>query len=358
MVTARCPSGKEQRNPLTPRRGSGMGVAMLTRPQQHLAEIAKRYPGIWKAVDSFRVSRGRDLPAWPAWCYLPLAGAHAIASGGRSAPIAPPHAAWVGRIGALAAWRPTQGIYRYDPELLEGLWTTPLSGELPVELFFRLPEWCVYLELGGRAGLQGAYAHLEWDANDGRCELRFLLDPGDGVEALRPVPLHLVPGGSLHDAAQAALTEAAKQARRLGLPHLASDISLDGALSPLVSLLLYLCSEEPDVRDGAGSRRLPRRPAPIRTKKGPRLFPPDEPTVWETGFRLGAALRQAASEDRSEASSAERAGPRPHIRRAHWHGYWTGTKDARKISLRWLPPIPVALEDMEKLRPTVRRVRS
>jgi hypothetical protein len=335
-----------------------MRVAMLTRPQQHVAELARRYPGIWKAVDTFRASRGRDLPEWPAWCYLPLAGAHAIASAGRSTPLAPGEAAWVGRVGALAAWRSTQGIYRYDPELLEGLWTTPLSGELPVELFFRLPEWCVYLELGGRAGFQGAYTHLEWDANDGRCELRLLLDPGGGVEDLLPVPLHLVPGGSLYDATQAALAETARQARRLGLPSLGTSFPMDEALSPLVSLLLYLCSEEPDVRDGAGSQRLPRRPNPIRTKKGLRLFPPDEPTVWETGFRLGAALRRAASGEWSEGAVAERAGPRPHIRRAHWHSYWTGTKDARKLSLRWLPPIPVGLEDMEKLRPTVRRVRS
>ncbi|MDF1554424.1 MAG: hypothetical protein P1P84_15240 [Deferrisomatales bacterium] len=329
---------------------------MLTRPQQQVAELARRYPGIWKAVDGFRASRGRELPEWPGWRYLPLAGAHAIASSGKPAPLAPREAAWVGRIGALAAWRPTQGIYRYDPELLEGLWTTPLAGELPVEFFFRLPEWCVYLELGGRAGLHGAYAHLEWDANDGRCEVRFLLDPGDGVEDLLPVPLHLVPGGSLHDAAQAAQAETARQARNLGFPTLGAGLPMDEALSPMVSLLLYLCSEEPDVRDGRGSQRLPRRPVPTRTKKGLRLFPPNEPTVWETGFRLGAALRQAASGERSE-GAAERAGPRPHIRRAHWHTFWTGPKAARKISLRWLPPIPVGLEDIGKLRPTVRRVQ-
>jgi hypothetical protein len=119
---------------------------MITRPQQHVAEVARRHPGIWKAVDAFRASRGRDLPEWPMWCYLPLAGAYAIATAGRSAHLAPSEASWVGRIGALAAWRPTEGIYRCDPELLEGLWTTPLSGELSMAMV---------LSRSGRSGPRG-----------------------------------------------------------------------------------------------------------------------------------------------------------------------------------------------------------
>ena len=51
---------------------------------------------------------------------------------------------------------------------------------------------------------------------------------------------------------------------------------------------------------------------------------------------------------------------RPHIRRAHWHTYWVGPMDEvypkRKTILKWLPPIPVNVTDVEKLPVVVREV--
>ena len=64
-------------------------------------------------------------------------------------------------------------------------------------------------------------------------------------------------------------------------------------LSPLISTLLYICSQSADFRDAAGIKNAPCKPAPVQTRKGPRVFPPDDPTIWETGYRLGASLRCA-----------------------------------------------------------------
>ena len=53
------------------------------------------------------------------------------------------------------------------------------------------------------------------------------------------------------------------------------------------------------------------------------------------------------------------ASPRPHIRRAHWHSFWVGKKDqpdARSVTLKWLPPIPVNVPGVEDLTTTVRDV--
>ena len=84
------------------------------------------------------------------------------------------------RLGALAAWRPTQGIYRFDSSLYNAVIDTPLTGDLPCEILHRMPEWCVYVETPGLrwlgAGLYGFFAHMEWDAGTGREELRLLLD--------------------------------------------------------------------------------------------------------------------------------------------------------------------------------------
>ena len=53
------------------------------------------------------------------------------------------------------------------------------------------------------------------------------------------------------------------------------------------------------------------------------------------------------------------ASPRPHIRRAHWHSFWVGKKDqpdARSVTLKWLPPIPVNVTGVDDLTTTVRDV--
>ena len=51
---------------------------------------------------------------------------------------------------------------------------------------------------------------------------------------------------------------------------------------------------------------------------------------------------------------------RPHYRRAHWHSFWRGPRskpEEREITVKWIPPIPVNLGDVdEDLVPVVRKV--
>lgn len=118
---------------------------MTTRQVAHLAAIHQRYPRAWIQVEDLRRDRGRGLPAWPDWCYLPLAGAYAIVSGGGERKVSLERSLDIARIGALGAWRVSQGIYSFDADVLDGLWQTPIDGEIPEEILYRLPEWCVYI---------------------------------------------------------------------------------------------------------------------------------------------------------------------------------------------------------------------
>jgi hypothetical protein len=36
-------------------------------------------------------------------------------------------------LSALCAWRMGKGVYRFDPDLLDELWGTPVSGDIPGE---------------------------------------------------------------------------------------------------------------------------------------------------------------------------------------------------------------------------------
>lgn len=81
----------------------------------------------------------------------------------------------VGNLGAILSWRVSKGIYVFDETLLENLWNTPLDGDLPTDLFFRLPEWCCYIDLSyfDKCPLMGFFVFLEEDANNDTIELRF-----------------------------------------------------------------------------------------------------------------------------------------------------------------------------------------
>src|SRR3954447_25689401 len=207
---ARQPSGSPAQHPRHVREPP-MNEAYL-RPRKILDAFSRLYPEAWRQVDELRANR-KGLGGWPDWCFMPLAGAHAIVSKGTTLRSID-QARHVGILGALAAWRVTQGIYRFDPTTFDALWETPVTGDIPTEVLFHLPEWCVYIPTPDRRWrgdtLHGFFAHLEHDANDRRTELRFLLDltkpEGDDLLVL---PLHLGQGG-VSEGVAAMMHEAAR----------------------------------------------------------------------------------------------------------------------------------------------------
>lgn len=342
---------------------------MTPRPIAHLRALEARYPRAWAQARSFRESRGRDLPEWPSWCYLPMAGAYAIVSGGSDEPISPGRGIDIGAVAALSAWRETQGLYVYDETLLEALWSTPVDGDLPEQVLQHLPEWCVYIALQAPRSVAGAtthgwYAHLEHDANDGRRELRLLLDQtlDGGSPALVPIALHLV--GDLAASVQAFVGEARRQLEiHQGMTseqgealraHASGELEREiVAVEPLVSVLLYLCSSAGEILARGSGAPHPRLQA-IASRR------PKAPLTWDVGVRLGSALAaaQAQADREGGAAAGSHASPRGHVRRAHWHHYWMGPHDdssRRRLELRWLPPVPVNL-DLGGIVPTVHEV--
>jgi len=312
---------------------------LQARPVKHLQEFNKRYPNASKFVDSFRKDRGKDIPDWPDWCFLPMSAYYAIVSAEHklcSLPIS--LISNVTNLTALNIWRITQGIYRFDEALEDALMHTEITGDMPTEVFFRLPEWCVYIETNNISyfdnRVRGFFVHLEHDLNTGRSELRILLDLD---ETLYPVILHLGKW-SIVEAVRRAFIEANKNVPRSinrTDEHFCKTFANEA--QPLLSLILYLCSEQPEYSGGK-----PRRAEPVKTKKGYRFFPPDSPKIIEVGKRIGHALR--AFSENIGVSDPNRS-VRPHMRRGHWHRYWIGKrnegKKSQKIVFKWLAPMGV-----------------
>lgn len=218
-------------------------------PIEWLSEYGRRYPSAWRQAEGFRQARGRELPDWPAWCYMPMAGAYAIVSGGGSNRVPPHLVDDIGIVTALAAWRITKGVYRFDRALLASLWEQPMEETVTKGDLVRLPRWCVYVDLPGRevAGdqVEGAWIHLEHDVRDGHAELRLVLNLG---EALRALPIDL--GGTLVEGARSVAGEALRVADREG-QHLPIVPGMTAALAemvrPLASVAAYLASSRAEI---------------------------------------------------------------------------------------------------------------
>jgi hypothetical protein len=314
---------------------------MNDRPLHIMRDVLRMYPSVSRLIEQLLVARGRELPNWPAWCFLPIAGWYQIlcVTFGIHEPTTGRD---VAQLAALGTWRYCQGIYQFSPELLEALVDSPISGDLPSNVLFRLPEWCVYIETPGMTcygrNLHGFWAHLEHDVNTGRAELRFLFDFADGMLVSM---LHLGQW-SVEKAVTRALDEAVLQATMRGteVPFGIESAALEMAqeMTPLVSIVLYLCSSEPDI-DGRVPGLTPGYPHLRKTKKGFRLFEPEKPRLWRVGEKIGEQLRQAHQSIPTGRTVAT------HIRRAHWHGFWTGPRTGeRNFVYHWIPPLVVGSE--------------
>ncbi|MEW6737933.1 MAG: hypothetical protein AB1489_42040 [Acidobacteriota bacterium] len=155
--------------------------------------------------------------------------------------------------------------------------------------------------------MQGGYCHLEYDVQAQHQELRFLLDI-DLSELIAKI--------NLTNSKNLKCPEEYLIPKTL---HLASTLEEPQDFMPLLSVVLYLCSQAAELKDAKGTDHQLHNPKPQRTKHGLKTIPASHPTTWEVGYRLGATLRAAKQREESENQGGTHSRPRPHL------GPYTGT---------------------------------
>lgn len=312
------------------------------KPTDCLNELMKKFPDAGKNIYQHRMTRGTIKPKWPAWCFLPHELWHEVA--GVRLGDASPRALQVMQLAALGTWRYSQGIYRADPDFYHAISESVISDSLPADAFYSLPEWCIYVEApdltwcGDRAF--GFWAHLDSREDSKYGDLKILFNC-ERLGYVIGTSIALGPW-SIVEGYRKTIQRGAQNMRG-ALNGLFDDVVMGAALaepammrelSPVISLLLYICSDEPEIEDEKTPGVSPSRPLEKKTKKGPRIFPASQPRIWMLGRGIGETLR-----------AAYEAGPtgttkRPHLRRGHWHGFWRGARDGeRKFGYKWLPPV-------------------
>lgn len=317
-------------------------------PESMLARAGKAIDGIWKAVDAYRASPPAGIRPWDPRVFLPLDGWHMLIRE------AEPNISEERRyynsllLSTAGAWRPGQDVVRFDPDLQAMLVKTPITGDLPAEALARLPAWSVWFDSGSMSvngrDFEGFFAALEQDEERTRLFLRLIFAGRNGRHAVL-LPLGPWP---LEKAVHLANELVRRNRARNGLSADETDLPyVDAGLHAALNLVLYVCSLNGERSSGFPLPREAAFSAPQAKKTrhgGWRLFPPARPKIHFLGKGFGEMIREAP--ERNDGTGVHRSGPTPHIRRAHWHGYWNGPrKGERRFELKWLPPIPVAMRN-------------
>lgn len=333
-------------------------------------------------VEGWFSERGKSLPDWPKIYFVPVEGwidyfkAHPDAA---RLPQGPMRDEWIASrvlyLSALCPWRYTQGIFRFAPSFAKALCSSSLKGDIPWEVFLRLPQWSIYVETPniryGNDILVGFWAHLQnEDISMERPALKLLLnlvkDNGEGFLSSFAMPLEATSlEAFLKQRYEGWLTnplrpedEAAMHIK--SVDHLALYRSEEvraafyahnvKLMRPILAMLLYLCTTEPDIVSNRKPGLKPANNEGRHVKKGFRLFPAEGPHIWNVGQSMenDMAKHYRVVHDESQSlPSGKKREVRSHVRSAHWHGYWKGRrpkaeeKDMREFIFHWIPPLLV-----------------
>lgn len=257
-------------------------------------------------------------------------------------------------------WQRHKVVYRLHPELQPALAESRTDQRIPCEVFNRLPHPDPFIafadpipmpepaEYGYEVaeplfytgmlvtGIRRDYTRCSTDDDDLAYLAVALVGPvryvGNAHSCHEERTLHLPASG------QGTIADLVRRdpARARGSEPSPDDAELE-TFRLAISVLLYLCSSTADLRSQ------PQRRAK-RTKGDSRRRARQRPTtVIDVGFDIGPALgtyRTGTTGD-SDGTSEFVIGMRPHLRRAHWHTYWHGPRDAPTAQLHWIAPTAI-----------------
>ena len=309
------------------------------------------FPNAIGEANIFRSRKPEFGNNWPDWCDLPMAVTYSILTDGNPNPTLIMEQIGADKIAKLTAamiWTRYKTTFTFDEDLLSALQDQQFDGDIPGHVLERLPYPCVFIETSETSGF---FAWLEWDVPLKMQELRVLTLDGGKITSI-PVPIV----GNFKDSMKA-LTESAKDRMK---SNVVQQVILDNKriddlyyeqleIKKYLNPLLYICSDKPDMPEYA-------------EVKARRTYSSDgaakRPAAIHVGTRIGSILRTAKKEVTEPEKTQENkshSSPVPHIRRAHWHHFWTGSEEERILILKWLPPIPVNIDD-EDPTPVIREV--
>lgn len=347
-------------------------------PLELMRKIEDEYPEAWEEMAYIHSLRGSEPDMqWPEWCYAPMAAASAIVSQDSQMPKFSSKAFFdISSIFALAPWRLTRQVYAMDADLERELIDSEPATKIPTEILHRLPYQSFYVQTANISvfehKIDGFFVTLEFDVKNGEHELR-LLPVSYDLSFIMPLSLHIncETIGEAFDRYENVTNQRSleflgveyKKLINTPIKKMGFDVtrqSAKAAIQELLPIVVYICSADNDIRE-----RKPAKPKPATAKPAsPQKTEPSARKInfWDVGVRIGPALKKYHEHQVTRGSTHEgsHTPKRPHIRRAHYHSFWTGHRNDeanRELVVKWIPPIFVNADDGSDAPVTIHRVK-
>jgi len=338
-----------------------------TAPGRMIQYYTNKFPGLWGLITKARSEM--DTGEWPGWCHTPyivitkVIGDIIGMENVRDLVDPDKRAEYADRIEALNFlvptlcaiynWSKTKNIYKFDKTISDELLNTKFDGNVPVKALLKLPDWCMFIEIPESPIKNCTEFFVLPDCSDKSGDDVLFLLPTCGNDKMVCAPLCI----HLSDITiEESLKLGIELNRRLYNNNFYSHSEeaviehTKNLIAPMLHHVLYLCSEKPDIVNHN----------PHSTHKSPNKTSSYFPIQWDVGVRVGAAIRKVHPENSGATRTPHEGGhnrPRPHVRRAHWHHYWTGPrKEAQELIVKWLHPALVNASEEDALPAVIHEV--
>ena len=263
-------------------------------------------------------------------------------------------------------WRYTKKIYRLNADIISDVAGTYVDN-IPAQVLKELPAWSIYVsaeelhtELPTSYPINGFFFYPLYN-NDGNIIRLFIIDDlkqSQGTTGLKEKDVDVVNNIIRIKDSREGLLDSRKMECIDGEVVVTVNEKLKdfrdrefNLLNAQISMVLYICSQINDIKEKNQFKRSEKHKKHVHTH---HELPAQNIREWDVGIRMGQAIRQYRQEEPTGKERTTIGSKRPHIRRGHWHTYWTGSKKPelaheRKPKLKWLPPVPVNSEDVDNL---------
>lgn len=313
--------------------------------------ITEKYTNnLWRLIDNERYKNKISPQKWPNWVFIPhdlfakkilksenLSDAlyRAVNKTAVDGDLLGGIVTFKSMIEIFGTWRYTKGIYSFNEELFEELLESTLDSAIPTDVLKRLPEWCIYIKFPYKVKL------AREGVPDDEIDSFFYMNSSKIDSGFKEIVCHfmLLNNGQCNGIMSFSLNENESLEECLTRTR---DTYYDiddekeefmlGFYSRLLNLILFICSKEPEITGEEIPGQFKHK---LTHHKGyPKIYIPPHAREFKVGEKVGKKLKTFKE------LMETRKIIRPHIRRAHWHGYWIKNKDNKELEFnyKWLAP--------------------
>lgn len=263
-------------------------------------------------------------------------------------------------LSGLIAWGEAKMIYRFDTDFTAELRKTDGFEKIPIDTLLHMPFKSVCLQVGDEEYL----VFLDQNMREAIYELRI---EKLNREKLDSTVLVLdLSSDTLQNCIDHTIEETGRHSDNPEMKNIASAWLSEQKQTflSIIQMLLYIQSEsadiEVDAENRAARKRYPRKSIPTVSNAGYQIGS-DIRKVRKHKIKASAANPQSDAQpslDSTSTNTPSHGSPKSaHIRRAHWHHFWTGSKENRQLKLRWVAPMAIHPDSERAWIPTIRNVK-